>query len=178
MTARLKPVRCDLFTPPSDDEPAAVEQPTTDPSEGRPTVTASNSEQPTTTHAQLGVNNPKDWIHKMCKDVVSPDTLETAVSQGVHGSTSGTIVASTDKLWPDSSQTIYYCFLPGDHVGSNAQQDKVRNAIKEWSHYANVRFVEASVRPDATFALPLIQTMGVGRTSVWTLASSSLRMRR
>lgn len=138
----VKPVRCDLFTPPSDDEPAAVEQPTTDPSEGRPTVTASNSKQPTTTHAQLGVNNPKDWIHKMCKDVVSPDTLETAVSQGVHGSTSGTIVASTDKLWPDSSQTIYYCFLPGDHVGSNAQQDKVRNAIKEWSHYANVRFVE------------------------------------
>ncbi|ETS64624.1 hypothetical protein PaG_01094 [Moesziomyces aphidis] len=138
----IKPVRCDLFTPPIDDGPAAAEPRPTEPLQESATATTSNSEQRTATLTQLSVNDSNEWFSKTCKDVVTPDTLQTAVTQGVSTSTSGTVLASTEKLWPDSPQTIHYCFLPGDHVGSNVQQDKVRNAIQEWSHYANVRFVE------------------------------------
>ncbi|KAI3482479.1 hypothetical protein L1887_54902 [Cichorium endivia] len=138
----IKPVCCDLFTPPIDDGPAAAEPRPTEPWQESATATTSNSEQRTATLTQLSVNDSNEWFSKTCKDVVPPDTLQTAVTQGVSTSTSGTVLASTEKLWPDSPQTIHYCFLPGDHVGSNVQQDKVRNAIQEWSDYANVRFVE------------------------------------
>lgn len=90
------------------------------------------------------------WIHKTCKEVLTPDNLQTAVTQGIQiakkltsSSRSDTVFANAEKLWEGGSpQTIYYGFLPGEFAGNDIQQGKVRSVIDEWTWYANVRFVE------------------------------------
>ncbi len=137
----IQPIRCDLFAPPTDDEPAAAELSSVDPPGEGATANVKDSEPPATTPAQLSVNSTSDWFHKACKDVLPPGSLDNAAIQGVHGSP--VIFGSPNKMWEGGNvQTISYGFLPGIHLGNKVQQDKVRDAIQEWSHYASVRFVE------------------------------------
>ncbi|SPO47202.1 uncharacterized protein PSANT_04890 [Moesziomyces antarcticus] len=86
------------------------------------------------------------WIRKTCKEVLTPDNLQTAVIQAKLSSSSSrldAVFASTSKLWDgDNPQKIYYGFLPGEFAGNELQQGKVRSVIDEWTWYANVQFIE------------------------------------
>lgn len=44
------------------------------------------------------------------------------------------------KLWEMTGTTIRYAFVNGPNRGTDAQRQKVKEAIEEWTWYANVKF--------------------------------------
>lgn len=55
------------------------------------------------------------------------------------------VFGAEDKLWETTGTTIKYAFVNGNHQGTDTQQQKVKEAIEEWTWYANVEFEQVDL---------------------------------
>jgi hypothetical protein len=89
-------------------------------------------EQPTA-HDNVEQHPDEDWHLRGCASF----DKRTGGAQKTRLGNLRAILTNADRMW-DNEKTITYCFIRP--VGTKIQQKKVKEVIKEWESYVNVKF--------------------------------------